>query len=67
MLRLTSRYRSKWESFDILLVFVFAILGVAFLLWFILYGRSESLLYAGMFLAACLGLLIARIETGKYI
>jgi hypothetical protein len=67
MLRLTSRHRSKWESFDLLLLTVFTILGVAFLFWFILYGRSESLLYVGMFLAACAGLLIARLETGKYI
>jgi UDP-N-acetylmuramyl pentapeptide phosphotransferase/UDP-N-acetylglucosamine-1-phosphate transferase len=67
MLHLTPRHRSKWDSFDILLVLVSAILGIAFLLWFILYGRSESLLYAVVFLAACSGLLIARLETGKYI
>jgi hypothetical protein len=67
MLRLTSRHRSKWESFDLLLGLVSAILGLVFLLWFILYGRPESLLYAGVFLAACAGLLIAKLETGKYI
>jgi uncharacterized integral membrane protein len=67
MLRLTSRHKSKWDSFDLLLVVVFALLGIAFLLWSILYGRSESLLYVGMFLAACAGLLITRLETGKYI
>jgi hypothetical protein len=67
MLHLTPCHRSKWDSFDILLVLVFALLGVAFLLWFILYGRSDGLLYAGLFLAACAGLLIARLETGKYI
>jgi ABC-type polysaccharide/polyol phosphate export permease len=58
MLRLTSRHKSKWDSFDLLLVVVFALLGIAFLLWSILSGRSESLLYAGVFLAACSGLLI---------
>jgi hypothetical protein len=42
-------------------------LGVVFLLWFILYDRSDSLLYAGVFLAACAGLLIAKLETDKYI
>jgi hypothetical protein len=61
-----TRHKSKWDSFDLLLVVVFAILGLAFLLWFILYGRPESLLYAGVFLAACAGLLIARLETDKY-
>jgi hypothetical protein len=60
-----TRHKSKWDSFDLLLVVAFAILGLAFLLWFILYGRPESLLYAAVFLAACAGL-IARLETDKY-
>jgi hypothetical protein len=57
-------------SFDLLLLAVFTMLGLVFLLWFILYGRSDGLMACfmlGVFLAACSGLLIARLETGKYI
>jgi hypothetical protein len=46
---------SKWVSFDILLIVVFDIPGAVFLLWLILHGRSDLLLYGGVFLIAYSG------------